>query len=468
MRSDGATTFFKKGGSSSECSSDVPITSDGVYDGDWWPGETTTKRDSVDVVPRAGKDDKLPFLFNRNDNDYTVAIAFIVALYRRFLANDLTYRNHNYLRAPIGATIIDRSVTAGLPSNPPYVSNNALPQWTGPEIGYRVTAVFRNLFNLGRNNVDDPVRQFLVNSPANSAAATAQFPQTVRAMLTTNSAAVHAQSRGTDIWIGTNRAIGSNGGVTTPFQGLQAGYDSRLTYWQRGNAGPFSLEAAFILATQLAGVNFRNLARAAERPATGRHGDPWWIGVLTTARVNPQCLNEETASGVPTRRFGRYMPSDGTAQHDTDAGVYMAFDLDPNLPEDSPNRNVFVFVVHAIDRNSVVRVPNEQYLRDINLSTYTPGNDKASSYFWNGGSSSSSAPAAPPQNANARTRVFAHAHAAIVPFRDLQNWLGSQGSQRFPIYTQIGYNHFYILTEDDTIFERNRWLDDPNRDSGGS
>ncbi|KAG9074878.1 hypothetical protein FRC06_010409, partial [Ceratobasidium sp. 370] len=67
----------------------------------------------------------------------------------------------------------------------------------------------------------------------------------------------------------------------------------------------------------------------------------------------------------------------GSTQHDPRAGVYMAFDLDPTLSATDNNHNVFVFVVHAIDANSVVGA-TEQQLRAVNVGTstnwYTPAN----------------------------------------------------------------------------------------------
>ncbi|KAG9088849.1 hypothetical protein FS749_001825 [Ceratobasidium sp. UAMH 11750] len=44
----------------------------------------------------------------------------------------------------------------------------------------------------------------------------------------------------------------------------------------------------------------------------------------------------------------------------------MAFDLDPTLEDEDPNHNVFVFVVHAIDANSVVEAIDTQ-LRAVNV-----------------------------------------------------------------------------------------------------
>lgn len=50
-RSDGATTFFKKGLSNAKCG--APLTSTGAYDNDWWIDDDSTKRS--ELAPRARK-----------------------------------------------------------------------------------------------------------------------------------------------------------------------------------------------------------------------------------------------------------------------------------------------------------------------------------------------------------------------------------------------------------------------------
>ncbi|KAG9099049.1 hypothetical protein FS749_002246 [Ceratobasidium sp. UAMH 11750] len=233
--------------------------------------------------------------------------------------------------------------------------------------------MFRNIINIAiTQNVDDPVARWLNQNPSTNPGQRAQFPDSVRQLLLANSAVVHALSRGNgETWIGQNRRITE--GDTPPFPGVRAGYDQTMSFYQRGGVGPFSIEAAFLMATQAAGVNFRAVARAYRT----NYPAGWWMGVMNNGPDGRLCLQESDNQGVPTRTYGRFESGAGPTQHDPRASVYMAFDLEPTLSATNPNHNVFVFVVHAIDANSVVGATEAQ-LRAVNVGTssnwYTPAN----------------------------------------------------------------------------------------------
>ncbi|KAG9119489.1 hypothetical protein FRC07_005467, partial [Ceratobasidium sp. 392] len=420
---DGSTVFFKRD-ANGNCGS--PTSVSGVpYDDDWFSTSTGTDRRSLiepghsALLPRAHKGE-VPFPFDRSVAGY-LTLALISLIYQR-ITSELTWRNNQFIQRPIGNT---RAATNGpgpgrpASENLPYLSNLALPQWRPTEIAYRVNGMFRNIINTAiTQNVDDPVARWLNQNPSTTAGQRAQFPDSVRQLLLANSAVVHDVNRGNgQTWIGQDTRF-TPGGLTAPFNGTRAGYDQGMTFYQRGNAGPFSLEAAFLMATQLAGINFRAVARSYQTNPAG-----WWMGAINTGPNTRGCLQEHDTAGVATRTYGRFESAPGSAEHDARAGVYMAFDLDPSLSNDDPNHNVFVFVVHALDANSVVGSTDAQ-LRAVNVGNsnnwYPAASTKADARFWNQGSSSTTMPTA---NARSNTRLLAHAHAAIVSRAELESWL---------------------------------------------
>ncbi|KAG8701195.1 hypothetical protein FRC08_004233 [Ceratobasidium sp. 394] len=274
----------------------------------------------------------------------------------------------------------------GLAADAPYLGREELPEWRPTEIGYRVNGIFRQILHTAvSQNVDDPVARWLNQNVPTTDGGRARWPDSVRQLLLANSRVVHNLDRGyVETWVGQNRPF-SGEGDTPPYPGVRAGYDQTMRFYQRGNAGPFSLEAAFIMATQVAGVNFRAVARAYNSNPAG------WFGALGTAVTSRECLQERDSEGVEVRTYGRFESSGGSNQHDPRAGVYMAFDLDPTLEDDDPNHNVFVFVVHAIDANSVVEATDTQ-LRAVNVGNtnnwYNLASGSATARVYNQGSSS--------------------------------------------------------------------------------
>ncbi|QRV91838.1 papain cysteine protease family protein [Ceratobasidium sp. AG-Ba] len=474
MTVTGSTVFFKR---SKNGNCGAPTMVSGVpFDDDWYSTSTGTDRRSIsekqhtELLPRAHKGE-VPFPFDRSTAGY-LTLAFLSLVYQR-IASEFTWRRNLLMQRPIGATTASSHVgggSTGRPSDAPYLAYLPLPQWRPTEIGYRVNGIFRQIINLAvTQNVDDPLivndlgspvsRWLSQNAPAQgNAGQFARFPDSVRQLLTANSAVVHDLSRGNgDTWIGRSRSI--TGGETAPYAGVRAGYDQNMNFYQRGGMGPFSLEAAFIMATQLAGVNFRAVARSYQSNPAG-----WWMGVLTNGVTSNECLSEEDSEGTPVRTYGRFQSGSGggTSQHDPRAGVYMAFDLDPDLSADDANHNVFVFVVHTLDANSVVAT-NEAQLRAVNVGTatnwYTPSNGGADALFWNRGRSSNTVTMPTSQSTTRLLAVFqsSHyynvscnictAHAAIVRRSTFDAWLtGTQAT--FPSYTQVSYAHMYVLTED--------------------
>ncbi|KAF9041219.1 hypothetical protein BJ165DRAFT_1547226 [Panaeolus papilionaceus] len=121
----------------------------------------------------------------------------------------------------------------------------------------------------------------------------------------------------------------------------------RLGYYQGGSMGPFSLEGAFILATQLTEINFAILAanaNAARRPI-------FWINGI-----------------IPD------IPGTSTATGDTRAGIYFVIDVNGGRnPDENDTRNVFVFAMHTMGPYSGINAPNDDILNNPTFSIITPG-----------------------------------------------------------------------------------------------
>ncbi|KAG8715183.1 hypothetical protein FRC08_010888 [Ceratobasidium sp. 394] len=335
-----------------------------------------------------------------------LALQLVRLIYQR-IAAELTWRDNNgmgvwvlcrshltpdervVLQRPIGDTTASSHTGGGATGRPvdaPYFSNLVLPQWRPTEIAYRVNGIFRQIIHIAvSQNVDDPVGRWLNQSIPTMDGGRARWPDSVRNLLLANSRVVHNFNRGNgETWIGQNTPIA--GGETAPYPGVRAGYDQTMRFYQRGNAGPFSIEAAFLMATQAAGVNFRAVARAYNSNPAG-----WWFGSLGAGPTANLCLQERDTMGRAVRTYGRFESVAGSTQHDPRAGVYMAFDLDPGLAEADANHNIFLFVVHALDANSVVTATEPQ-LRAVNVGDenrwYTLATGSTTAHFYNQGSSS--------------------------------------------------------------------------------
>ncbi|KAG8720993.1 hypothetical protein FRC08_016463 [Ceratobasidium sp. 394] len=306
----------------------------GTYDSHWWSG-------NLPAPAMAPPGLQYPFEYNRTLNQR--------------VRTDLLYQS---LTAMNLRFIGDAAVVNGgtRPGNAPFVSRPAMPKWYPTELGYRITAT--------------------TQVPTGQPIQTAQYPDTVRNLITTNSARIHTGGLG-KTWIGMNKVFPDK--YTPPYPNIQVGYDTRMTMWQSGGAGPFSVEAAFIIATQVAGVNFKAVAKAIQQ--SGKI-ETWWTGVLMPGRnVRAfQCFNEQAiASGE--RLYGN-----------------------PMAKPDANDHNVFVMIIHAMDANSVYQIANDNYLRNVVLTPYTPSQGKSDAKFWGPQGSRNEAPPLPPPNPNANTR----------------------------------------------------------------
>ncbi|KAF9019450.1 hypothetical protein BDZ89DRAFT_1073020 [Hymenopellis radicata] len=186
-------------------------------------------------------------------------------------------------------------------------------------------------------------------------------------------------------------------------------------------------------------------------------------------------LDADGDQGTP-RRIGiqQVVTTESTNAHGR-AGVYFALDLDPDLADDDANHNVFLFVLHTMDRSSVINQPNG-VLRNAQIATYTPFQDQGAARYAdvvnNNVVFSPRVRGEVRQPArNARTRVVAHAHSTMMRRSTFLSWINQHPTTNaanindLPGYTPFGFNHLYVITEDTASdSSRNTWLNRPGRD----
>ncbi|KAJ7281655.1 hypothetical protein C8J57DRAFT_1298296 [Mycena rebaudengoi] len=394
------------------------------------------------------------FPFDPNDPRYLIIATFITVLYRQFWINQEQVQRTSFQTTlnAIGAMNL-------VPDPAEPVAQTANPRWR-PSDGWRILNIFRAIMAQARTS-NSPVTAVLAQQgQAANSLDVALFPQAIRQLFQANEAAIANNGQA---WAGATGSTTAYPGVLTTHAG-----PSNLGFYQRGAAGPFSLEAAFIFATQLAGINWvqynNQLARNRVRRAT------FWLNAIvprgTGAQAVPQCLRQYTEgqefSNDPgqSRRLG-YLARAGAATGDIGAGIYFVLDVDgQNDINVNPTRNVFIFAMHTIDPRSRINVPNAAALRNLQYQTYTPESVRP-------GATPNGPPAGP--TPRAQQRFFAHGHAAWVPFNQIQAFLEQDpnGAQvEFPVYTEIVGSHIYILSEDENnIWPRSDYLKD-DRDGG--
>uniref|UniRef100_A0A0W0G933 Calmodulin n=1 Tax=Moniliophthora roreri TaxID=221103 RepID=A0A0W0G933_MONRR len=439
-KSTGTTSFIKVFSNAKTCPSSL-VGEFGIFDRREQSEPVNALVPRIDDNGINGK----AFPFDANDITFLVIARFLQALY-----NQLWINREQVQRTSFETTLNAIGTNDLTPVEGEPVANTANPRWRVSD-GWRAINVFRNLLNNGRTS-NTPVADFINAQPTsnNDNLDRAVMPQQLRQLLIANEEAIN---RGTLPW------AGSGNGRTDPYPGVQVTHAGRsnLGYYQGGAMGPFPLEAAFILATQLAGINWRQFAqRGLTRPA-------FWLNAVlprgTGDQAVPQCLRQY-ADGQefnPDRaRILGFMSRDGIATGGPREGFYVIIDVDGERnPDTNPGRNVFVFAVQTIDPHSRINVPNANNLRNLQYTNFDPvANPDA-------------APAGP--EGRAQQRFFAHAHAAWVPYNRLRDFMTQDpnGANRvtFPGYTQIGEFHLYILSENESnIHPRFSYL---NNDNGG-
>ncbi|KAI0690359.1 hypothetical protein BC835DRAFT_187824 [Cytidiella melzeri] len=382
------------------------------------------------------------FPFDRTNTDYTQATKFVKNLYegnKCWLSN--TPSRESYADQWMNDRVGDRDLTAfaGEP-----VGHPANPSWRWSE-SWRAINTWETLRTL---TVDKPVASFLDSFGKGTDALTkAMWPQKLQDLLRSNEQVIVNSKKD---WVG--RLTKPAKTKFDPFPGVKvvdAG-SSGIKYYQTGAIGPMCIEAAFILATQLAGINWKTL-RTRIKGKNVEAGVYWDSAILVQGKGDDYI--EESREDGGSRVLGYLSRPPITLNSgpsgSPDAGFSLVLDIDPDLGDD---RNVFVFAGHLIDSHSRVYVSDQTKLQSLQYSdAYEPGKKT---------------PPGGPSKGN-DVYFFSHAHAAVMPYKTWMGWIGqnipvSGKGELMPKYTQIGETHMYFLPENEeagkNLWPRAGWL----------
>ncbi|KAI0690358.1 hypothetical protein BC835DRAFT_187804 [Cytidiella melzeri] len=340
----------------------------------------------------------------------------------------------------------------------PHVDEPAMtrinPRWRWRDV-WRPLNLYRVLQNLRATQYNGDgfaLREFFQSLPNGGRygdLARMLFPAQIRHLLVENERVIVASQQN---WVGTpTNATRPN--QYAPFPRVKVTHASArigASFAQTGAVGPMSLEASFILATQLAGINWKTLTSALMR-RTGA----FWTGAIIPQNGSSETIMENRTYSHGLRRMGwvsKIANVSANSGH-PDVGFYLVLDIDPRIDgRYDPNKNVFVFAAHLIDPHSRVRVKRTDRLRTISYDPpYVSGRIKPPQIGF-------------PYNGE-NVRFYAHAHSAVMPYTDWMNWVSQEPQDEhpegepMPAYSQIGDMHLYFLLEDeDAVWPRRQYI----------
>ncbi|KAI0703470.1 hypothetical protein BC835DRAFT_1319115, partial [Cytidiella melzeri] len=267
------------------------------------------------------------------------------------------------------------------------------PNWRWVE-SWRALNTWNTLRTLTK---DKPVAAFLASLDNKDPLTNAMWPEKLQNLLRRNEEVICVSDKD---WVGRP----TNTATTTfePFPGVSVvnADPSGIKYYQTGAIGPVCIEAAFILATQLAGINWKTL-RTKRITVDHVENGVYWNNAILVEGEKAYSKFKETRLDFSTRELG-CLSNPGGTKHGPDgsvsAGFVLAFDVDPDLPD--KERNVFLFVGHLIDPESRLHVPDEAKLHNMQYSEPFGPNREA--------------PNGPAQGTH--VHFYSHAHAAVMPY----------------------------------------------------
>ncbi|GJE84284.1 hypothetical protein PsYK624_003600 [Phanerochaete sordida] len=379
--------------------------------------------------------------FDENDNNFARVDIFVKNLYlgdgdgKPWMNNTKARESETWMVQRIGN------------ANLTPVTNEPVASEKNPS--YQWAEIWRalNTYNvLTTRHADSPVTNLLFQLPA-SGLAQGMFPANLRTLLTSNEATIRANPQSD--WIGRPPPTAPNPPVDryAPFAGVQAAYATGMQFFQTGAVGPTSVEAAFVLATQFAGVNWQKLQRRLGTPGAVERGVFWVAALLVDKASGEYVITERRRHPLGDRNQGlRYYLRNASQANDPQAGMVLVLDLDPDIDGfRDARKKVFLFVIHAIDAHSRVFVPPVTALTNLAYTTYNPA---------------TSAPPLSNLTSKDNIRFYGHAHAAIMDYNAWMDWFGQKNpGEPMPRYAQIGEQHFYFLVEDENdLWPRRKYL----------
>ncbi|KAF9455399.1 hypothetical protein BDZ94DRAFT_1327584 [Collybia nuda] len=353
------TSFLKDGRKPGEQCGDTTKKS-----GDFWAefGEPSSSKTSAltKVLSKRVNEGKA-YAFDGRDPNFNRWLGFLAYLYvQNWIMRERTVIRYPSLQRQIGDSRM-RLRQDGFPN----LYTAAAPSWSPQEVNARLTNLVRNMMFGSAPLAGNPVEHYLSTVVGTNSGAymQEQWPQAVRNLLIANQAVIQPAGQSDSdpnipTWDG-RRADTSSRNYFPTHPGVQVGLNSNTQigqWYQTGNSGPYGLEAAFLLSAQLAGINWRYVWT---RGIGSDVIQPWWTGAIIRRRAQNgqadaevECimddgLNEDGSQGTP-RRIGiqQVVTTEATDAHGR-AGVYFALDLDPDLADDDPNHNVFLFVSYS-------------------------------------------------------------------------------------------------------------------------
>ncbi|KAE8243541.1 hypothetical protein A4X06_0g6247 [Tilletia controversa] len=326
-------------------------------------------------------------------------------------------------------------------TNRPEVTNTNTGGWNWAEITQRLLNAYRRFV------IDAGVLPSIPANPAAGSAAARLIPPSLRSIIAANA----GQITGSQTW----PYRGVFAGTPTAYANIQIAQAANVGFFQSGGVGPTSLEGAFILALQVAGVNFgavRSALQAAQRQ--GNAGGDYTSSMLSGNIGNQfsMCIPAFLRSTGTERTMGQYSCNTADSPRRVPQnGVYFTLDLDPDLAYD-PNRNILIFAVHTTDPEARIRLTNNNAA--MNNPTFT------------GRLASGSLPANP-GSSGGEVRNLAHAHVGLITQQQLSDFNNNpRPGQDFPRYREIVGFHFYLNPEESATDPRQQYRDQDGSPGG--
>ncbi|CAD6884137.1 unnamed protein product [Tilletia controversa] len=326
-------------------------------------------------------------------------------------------------------------------TNRPEVTNTNTGGWNWAEITQRLLNAYRRFV------IDAGVLPSIPANPAAGSTAARLIPPSLRSIIAANA----GQITGSQTW----PYRGVFAGTPTAYANIQIAQAANVGFFQSGGVGPTSLEGAFILALQVAGVNFgavRSALQAAQRQ--GNAGGDYTSSMLSGNIGNQfsMCIPAFLRSTGTERTMGQYSCNTADSPRRVPQnGVYFTLDLDPDLAYD-PNRNILIFAVHTTDPEARIRLTNNNAA--MNNPTFT------------GRLASGSLPANP-GSSGGEVRNLAHAHVGLITQQQLSDFNNNpRPGQDFPRYREIVGFHFYLNPEESATDPRQQYRDQDGSPGG--
>ncbi|KAI0084043.1 hypothetical protein BDY19DRAFT_559999 [Irpex rosettiformis] len=390
------------------------------------------------------------FPFAQTMPAFTVPSTFVTNLYqggteRRPWLNNTQTREpdvHPWMIKRIGNADLTPDTRAG-----EYVGNTANPNWRWAEM-WRVLVVYKTLLATAaaKPNGNGLAVTEYINSIGTDALSTALFPQAIRTLLKNNEQAIVNVKKPLP-WVGNPQSKAPY----SPFSGVRVTSANDARFKQDCPVGPLSIEASFILATQLAGINWKTLN--AQLTDDVKHAGVYWINAIIPYDNKDNVIEELRGPPYQKRNLGYLSRRGDPVTGSPDGGFSLVLDIDPSINGFKQPKNLFTFAVHIMNPHSRMFFQYPERFRAMTYKTSYEYKD------WK-----KNVEEIEKKNRGENVRFYAHAHGGVMPFKTYMGWLGQKipkkgKGDKMPNYEQIGKMHLYFLPEDENaVWPRSTYL----------